>query len=78
MGKKLRRIEDHSLGQLIGGSNVGYLRSALSDDGEFRVWAQGLVLSAFDEGTMVSTYKELGLEFKGLDGEYMIFGKSAQ
>ena len=77
VGRKLSRTEDHSMAQLIDASNVGYLRSVLSDDGEFRVWIQGLVPSEFDINKTLP-YTALGLAFKGLEDEYMVFGKGVQ
>ena len=71
--KKFSKIKDHSMAQLIDASNVGYLRSVLSDDGEFTVWVP--YLWGLDREK--EHYKQLGFELKELDGEYLIFGKGA-
>ena len=74
-GRRLPLIEDHSYSRLLHGGNIDLVLQTLAEDGEFKVWDESLKSSAEYLSPFVSYYTNLGFKFKGLDGEYAVFGK---
>lgn len=73
-GRRLPLIEDHSFGGLVHKENIDLVHQTLAEDGELKVWEPSLESSP-DLSAFTSYYGNLGFTFKGLNGEYVVFGR---